>query len=141
MEAVWIDFVSHRNMDGEQVTHEFSARGYIQNDDENFILQFSEPGVEGLEGQIQTKLTATPTQVAMVRTGAIQMQQTFVLAKRSQGSYRVPYGRLATIADTKELTYCYDDSQGVGQFFVRYNFYLETEFSGEFTIELKIRPM
>lgn len=141
MQEVWIDFMSQTKLDGELLTHNFTSRGQLQSDGESLILNFTEPGVEGLEGTIQARIIATPQKVVMTRTGVIQMQQEFVLSGRSGGTYVVPYGRLKTQAQTHELQYEWDEQAQRGHFAVRYDFYIETEFSGEFTLKLMIRTI
>ncbi|MGL4953340.1 MAG: DUF1934 domain-containing protein [Culicoidibacterales bacterium] len=139
MEEVWIDFTSQTILDGERLKHSFTSRGQLQSDDESLILTFIEPGVEGLEGAIQARIVATPNKVVMTRSGSIKMQQEFCLADSAVGTYIIPYGKLATRAQTYELSYAWNEQNG--HFFVRYDFYIETEFSGEFTLELKIRTI
>ncbi|MGL4624700.1 MAG: DUF1934 domain-containing protein [Culicoidibacterales bacterium] len=141
MEEVWIDFMSQTKLNGELLTHSFTSRGQLQSDGESLILSFTEPGVEGLEGTIQARIIATPQKVVMTRTGVIQMQQEFTLSGLAEGTYVVPYGRLKTKAQTHELDYRWDEQDQQGHFTVRYDFYIETEFSGEFTLELMIRTI
>lgn len=141
MEEVWIDFISRTKLNGEQLTHSFTSRGQLQSDDDSLILNFTEPGVEGLEGTVQARIIATPQKVVMTRTGVIQMQQEFALANLADGTYVVPYGRLKTKAQTHEIHYGWDEQTQHGHFFVRYDFYIETEYSGEFTLEITIRTI
>lgn len=141
MEEVWIDFKSQMKMHDEIETHEFTARGQLQSDGESLILNFSEPNHEAETRAIQTRIIATPAKVVMTRTGSIQMQQTFDLNNDASGTYVTTYGRLKTRAQTYELGYTWDEIANRGHFCVRYDFYIETELSGEFNLNLQIRSM
>ncbi|KAF0996705.1 putative beta-barrel protein YwiB [Geobacillus sp. TFV-3] len=101
--------------------------GYLQFEEENEL------------GRVKTTVKIAPEEVAVIRSGAVEMRQTFRRRQETPGHYRTAFGRWALAAKTSAIEFHYDEQRKKGRLFLSYELTLGDERSGRHTLTLTFK--
>ncbi|AMQ21918.1 DUF1934 domain-containing protein [Geobacillus sp. JS12] len=118
----------------ETVVLEADGVYYIKG--ETGYLQFEE---ENELGRVKTTVRISTEEVAVIRSGAVEMRQTFRRRQETPGHYGTVFGRWAMAAKTDAIEFHYDDKRKRGRLFLSYELFLQNERSGRHTLTLTFK--
>ncbi|OPX04666.1 DUF1934 domain-containing protein [Geobacillus proteiniphilus] len=118
----------------ETVVLEADGMYYIKG--ETVYLQFAE---ENELGRVNNIVKIAPDEVTVLRSGAVEMRQTFRRRQETSGHYGTVFGRWALSTKTSAMEFQYDDRQKKGRLFLSYELALEHERSGRHTLTLTFK--
>ncbi|MGP3560102.1 MULTISPECIES: DUF1934 domain-containing protein [Geobacillus] len=101
--------------------------GYLQFEEENEL------------GRVKTTVKIAPEEVVVIRSGAVEMRQTFRRRQELPGHYQTAFGRWAMAAKTDAIEFHYDDKRKRGRLFLSYELVLQNERSGRHTLTLTFK--
>ncbi|WPZ18331.1 DUF1934 domain-containing protein [Geobacillus subterraneus] len=118
----------------ETVVLEVDGMYYIKG--EAMYLQFAE---ENELGRVNNIVKITPDEVTVLRSGAVEMRQTFRCRQEMPGHYGTAFGRWRLATKTDAIEFRYDERRKQGQLFLSYELMLEHERSGRHTLTLTFK--
>ncbi len=99
-------------------------------------LQFVE---ENELGRVNNIVKIAPDEVTVLRSGAVEMRQTFRCQQEMPGHYQTVFGRWGLATKTEAIEFRYDERRKQGQLFLSYELMLEHERSGRHTLTLTFK--
>jgi uncharacterized beta-barrel protein YwiB (DUF1934 family) len=112
---------------GSSETMELTVLGrYLEKDGASFLKY--EEALE--EGTVRTIVKVTPDEVLILRGGAVKMRLPFMLHKKRNGSYEMPFGTFETMTMTKRLEF----SKGLID--ILYDFTMQGSPAGTYHLEI-----
>ncbi|KPC99825.1 putative beta-barrel protein YwiB [Geobacillus sp. BCO2] len=99
-------------------------------------MQFEE---ENELGRVKTTVKIAPDEVTVLRSGAVEMRQTFRRRQETSGHYGTVFGRWALAAKTSSMEFHYDEQRKKGRLFLSYELMLGDERSGRHTLTLTFK--
>lgn len=136
---IWVSFKSEIELNEETVVNEFTSLGELNEEGNSLRLNFEEPGYEGFEDSVNSEIIIQPEYVVLSRSGAVQMQQSFVKGQLSDGIYDTPFGRLQTLARTHDVEYDWNTQEKQGHLHFQYDFFMNDEPAGNFDVTVEFR--
>ncbi|GAD12874.1 hypothetical protein GBL_1091 [Geobacillus kaustophilus GBlys] len=118
----------------ETVVLEADGTYYIKG--ETVYLQFAE---ENELGRVNNIVKIAPDEVTILRSGAVEMRQTFRRRQETPGHYGTAFGRWALAAKTSSMEFHYDEQRKKGRLFLSYELMLGDERSGRHTLTLTFK--
>ncbi|OQP06689.1 hypothetical protein B1690_07345 [Geobacillus sp. 46C-IIa] len=118
----------------ETVVLEVDGMYYIKG--ETMYVQFAE---ENELGRVTNIVKIAPDEVTVLRSGAVEMRQTFRCRQEMPGHYKTVFGRWALATKTDAIEFRYDERRKQGQLFLSYELMLEHEWSGRHTLTLTFK--
>jgi len=118
----------------ETVVLEVEGIYYIKG--KTVYLQFVE---ENELGRVNNIVKIAPDEVTVLRSGAVEMRQTFRSQQEMPGHYKTVFGRWALATKADAIEFQYDDRRKQGQLFLSYELMLEHERSGRHTLTLTFK--
>ena len=119
-----------------QETAVLEADGVYYIKGETGYLQFEE---ENELGRVNNIVKIAPDEVTILRSGAVEMRQTFRRRQETPGHYGTVFGRWAMAAKTDAIEFHYDDKRKRGRLFLSYELFLQNERSGRHTLTLTFK--
>ena len=116
---------------------DYQTRGYLYQKNQATYLKYEE-GTEGFEG-VSTTLKIEKDRVILIRHGKITMYQVFQKDLKYQGNYQTVYGTLMLTTMTNQLEITMGLNYGIIR--IVYDLYLEGEFNGNNTLEIKFESI
>lgn len=91
-------------LDGSSQSHSYEGEWFRK--EKSVFIRYSEPAIEGdpNAGEVRTLVRYRPNELSIVRRGAIQSEQLFMLGHRQKGFYRSPVTSFSLETETKQLT-------------------------------------
>jgi len=106
---------------------------YFQKDKASY-LQYEE-AME--EGRVRTIVKMSAGDALILRSGAVKMRLPFILQKKLQGSYEMPFGMFETTTKTKKLEFTYENGRGMMD--IVYDFAMQGAHAGTYHLEISFQ--
>lgn len=94
---------TQRDAQGEQSELALMTTGRCYEKNGTIYILYEDSEVSGMEGT-RTMLKVYPNHVVLVRRGAVEQSQEFILGERRRSPYKTPYGTLQLEIVTTKLT-------------------------------------
>lgn len=136
-------------LDGNSQTHSYEGEWFRK--ELSIFIRYSEYPFEGESeaGEVRTLVRYRPNEMSIVRRGAIQSEQLFMLGHRQPGSYRSPMTSFLLETETMKLTLdaTEENPEGIDElpsqlpFTIEweYEMYVSDQMSGRFQMRLHIQ--
>lgn len=123
-------------MDQEPEVIELVTEGTFESVDGNWILQYEESTLTGLEG-VTTTFYVEENKITLTRTGKLNSQMVFREGVRHDSLYQVEFGALMISVCAKSILSCLDENGGVID--LVYDIEIEQSMAGQIDYHLEIK--
>lgn len=131
-----VEMVTKITQDGEKDEIRLSAKGSLVHKNDWVYVLFTET-LEGV-GEVNTTLKIGTSEMLILRSGSVSMRQVYIYGQKTEGTYEMPFGKLATEVQTHHLAVLWEDSGRAGRVQFGYDLKLQGEEAGQYHITIAI---
>ncbi|WP_096203008.1 DUF1934 domain-containing protein [Bacillus sp. FJAT-45350] len=126
----------NRIQNGNKQLDHIKTVGQLHEKNQSLYLHYEEELEE--VGKVRTLIKVTDADVTIIRQGAVQMRQPFLLHKTTSGTYHSPFGLLEMETTTNELQFEWSKEKQSGQLILSYQLLLQGEDGGEHELTIYV---
>lgn len=131
-----VEMVTKITQDGEKDEIRLSAKGSLVHKNEWIYVLFTEKLEE--MGEVNTTLKIGDSEMLILRSGSVSMRQVYIYGQMTEGTYEMPFGKMATEVQTHHLAALWEDNGRSGRIQFGYDLKLQGEEAGRYDITIAI---
>ncbi|HET7628673.1 MAG TPA: DUF1934 domain-containing protein [Bacillales bacterium] len=135
---VVIDLTSKVNGNNGDETTQNRVKGTLVEKGPSVYIRYHEK-LEEHEDAVRNVLKIGEDDVTIIRNGGVSMHQRFQEGKKTEGSYRTPFGTMRMETATKQFDYEWKSDEGRGEIVLVYELVLQGRDLGRVTLTFSIR--
>ncbi len=133
---IYVEMTTNISQEGQKDQINLEAAGELYRKNDFIYVTFTETLKD--IGEVNTLLKVGDEQITVIRKGAVSMRQPFFLGEVTSGSYETPFGKLATEANTDQVSIHWSDDGNKGDISFGYDLTLQGSAAGRYDVKISI---